>query len=71
MNIDESLEKLQDIATRLEQKDIPLDRAIALFEEGLSLAATIKEALEQAKLRMETVVEKTKGTFSLDAFDLS
>jgi len=71
MKIEEALEKLEGITSRLEKDDLPLDEAISLFEEGLALAASVKKDLEEAKLRIEKAVEATKGTFALKPFDLS
>ncbi len=71
MKIEEALEKLEGITTRLEKDDLPLEEAISLFEEGLALATSIKKDLEEAKLRIEKAVEGTKGTFSLEPFDVS
>jgi exodeoxyribonuclease VII small subunit len=70
MNVEEALKKLEEITTRLEQAELSLDEALALFEEGLPLAASIKEDLDKAKLRIETVIERTKGAFELEPFDL-
>jgi len=70
MNIEKSLKKLEEITGRLEQADLALDEALALFEEGLPLAASIKEELDTAKLRIEKVIETTKGAFDLEPFDL-
>ncbi len=70
MNIEEALKKLEEITARLEQADLSLDEALALFEEGLPLAASIKEDLDKAKLRIEKVIEATKGAFELEPFDL-
>jgi len=71
MKIEEELKKLEEITTRLEKDDLPLDEAISLFEEGLTLATSVKKSLEEAKLRIEKVVAETKGTFSLEPFELS
>ena len=70
MIIEQALKKLEEITARLEQADLSLDEALALFEEGLPLAASIKEDLDTAKLRIERVIETTKGAFELEAFDL-
>ncbi len=70
MNIEEALKKLEEITGRLEQEDLSLDDALALFEEGLPLAASIKEQLDEAKLRIERVVEAARGSFDLEPFDL-
>ena len=71
MTIEETLAKLQDVTAKLDRDDVPLEEAIGLFEQGLTLAASVKEQLEAAKLRIEQVLEETKGTFSLDVFDAS
>jgi len=70
MNIEEALKKLEEITARLEQADLSLDEALTLFEEGLPLAASIKEDLDKAKLRIEKVIETTKDAFELEPFDL-
>lgn len=71
MTIEDALAKLEEITQKLEADEIGLEEAIALFDEGLTLAAKIKQDLEAAKLKVEQVLEKTKGTFSLEALDLS
>ena len=70
MTIEQALTKLEEITSRLEQAELSLDEALALFEEGLPLAASIKEDLDKAKLRIEQVIETTKGAFELEPFDL-
>jgi exodeoxyribonuclease VII small subunit len=70
VNIEQALKKLEEITARLEQADLSLDEALALFEEGVPLAASIKGDLDQAKLRIEQVIETTKGAFELEPFDL-
>lgn len=70
MKIDEALKKLEQITKHLEENDLPLEKALRLFEEGLALATTIKSELDQAKLKIQQVMEKAKGVFSLEDFDL-
>jgi exodeoxyribonuclease VII small subunit len=71
VNIEQALKKLEEITARLEQADLSLDEALALFEEALPLAASIKEDLDKAKLRIEQVIEATKDAFELEPFDLN
>ena len=70
MKIDETLRKLEEITKRLEEEDLPLEEALHLFEEGITLAAKIKNELDQAKLKIQQVIEKAKDVFSLEDFDL-
>ena len=70
MTIEEALAKLEGITERLEGDELGLEEAIGLFDEGLEIAASIKTRLEEAKIRVEQVVEKTKDAFSLEPLDL-
>lgn len=70
MKIDETLRKLEEITKHLEEEDLPLEDALRLFEEGIALAAKIKTELDQAKLKIQQVIEKAKDVFSLKDFDL-
>ena len=70
MTIEDSLKKLEEITGKLEQSELPLDDAIALFEEGLALASSIKDGLDKARLRIDKVIEKAKGTFELEPLDM-
>jgi len=71
LTIEEALKKLEAITQQLEDDATGLDASIALFEEGLTLAASIKTQLEEAKLKVEQVIEKTQGTFALESLDLT
>jgi exodeoxyribonuclease VII small subunit len=71
MKIEEALEKLEEITSKLEREEIPLDEAIALFEQGLTLAASAKETLDESRAKVEQVIEKARGSFDLEPFDVS
>ena len=70
MKVDAALKKLEEITKRLQENDLPLEEALHLFEEGLTLATSIKNELDQAKLKIKQVIEKAEGVFSLQDFDL-
>ena len=70
MKIDESLDRLEAITKRLGQEEVPLDEALALFEEGIELASAIKKSLDEARLKVKKVMEKAKDAFSIEDFDL-
>jgi exodeoxyribonuclease VII small subunit len=70
MNLEQELKQLEDIAKKLESDKLPLDEAITLFEGGIALATSIRTALNDAKLRIETVVESSRDSFAIEPFDL-
>ena len=69
--MDQALNRLEEIAAELEAATLPLEDTLALFEEGVALATSVKTQLEQAKTRIRTVVENASGLLSLEEFDLS
>jgi exodeoxyribonuclease VII small subunit len=46
---------LDEIVTRLEDKDLPLDDMVTLWEQGEQLAAICEERLAGAKARLEAL----------------
>jgi exodeoxyribonuclease VII small subunit len=70
MNLEQELKQLEETARKLESDDLTLEEAIALFEQGIALATSIRTALNEAKIRIETVVEGARDSFSIEPFDL-
>ena len=70
MNLEQELKQLENIAKELESDELPLNEAIALFESGIALATSIRTALNEAKIRIETVVESARDSFTLELLDL-
>jgi exodeoxyribonuclease VII small subunit len=70
MSLDQELKELENIAKQLESDDLPLEEAISLFEGGIALATSIRSALNEAKIRIETVVEKSRDAFTIEPLDL-
>ncbi len=71
MRINEALTKLEGITKQLEKNDLPLEEALRLFEQGITLATKIKTDLDHAKLHINKVIENAEGVFVLEKFDLS
>ena len=53
-----SLEKLESIVDRLEEGDLPLETALAVFEEGVALTRRCAEQLGAAERRIEMLVRE-------------
>lgn len=57
------LSRLESIVAELEGDGIPLDRALALFEEGIELLRSASEELTQAEGRVALLIERAEGLF--------
>lgn len=49
--------QLEEIVARLEQGGLPLDDAIALYEQGIALAQRCQEMLDAAELKVTRLRE--------------
>jgi exodeoxyribonuclease VII small subunit len=45
--------RLQEVVARLEQGELPLAEALALYEQGVRLAAVCQQLLDTAELRVQ------------------
>jgi exodeoxyribonuclease VII small subunit len=52
------LEELERIVKEMESGELPLERALELFEKGMELSSTCKKQLEEAETRVEILVRK-------------
>lgn len=58
----EELERLERVVRALEDEEVDLDRALALFEDGLKHLKAARALLEDAELEVKKVVENAQGT---------
>jgi exodeoxyribonuclease VII small subunit len=45
--------RMQAIVARLEAGELPLEEALALYEEGVAVASACQQLLDQAELRIQ------------------
>ncbi|WJW66796.1 exodeoxyribonuclease VII small subunit [Candidatus Chlorohelix allophototropha] len=55
MNFEEAYQRLSETAAALENGNLPLDKSLALYEEGVALAERCKELLDKAELRVKQI----------------
>ena len=56
-----SLEALENIVRELERGDIPLEKSLELFEQGIRLSRECQERLTQAERRIEVLLRDNQG----------
>jgi len=65
MTFEQNLIRLEEIVRDLERTDVDLDRALALFEEGIVHLRSAGSALTQVDARVQQLVEAADGSFSV------
>lgn len=61
LTFEQAMETLETIVAKLESGDVPLETAIELFQEGMSLSKLCGQKLEQVERRIEMLVEGDAG----------
>ena len=57
-NFEAGLEELEKVVKELESGELPLERALALFEKGVGLSDTCRKQLLEAETRVEILLKK-------------
>ncbi|WP_026674918.1 exodeoxyribonuclease VII small subunit [Alkalihalobacterium bogoriense] len=51
-----ALEQLEEVVDKLEQGDVPLEEAIAMFQEGMKLSKVCHDKLSAVEKQMEQIL---------------
>jgi exodeoxyribonuclease VII small subunit len=69
LSLTDELRRLEEIVRLLEADDMDLDASLRLFEEGVSKLRSARERLEEAELKVQTVLEEAGGSLRLTDLD--
>jgi exodeoxyribonuclease VII small subunit len=58
---EEAMEKLEAVSARLSSDNVPLDEAIALYEQGVAYYDICKQKLNDANRRIMVIEENAKA----------
>jgi exodeoxyribonuclease VII small subunit len=60
-NLEKSLADLEDLVEELESGDLPLEKAMKKFEEGIKLTRGCQTALKEAEQKVEILLKSAGG----------
>jgi exodeoxyribonuclease VII small subunit len=67
LSFEEAMDQLEQLVGKLENGDVPLEKAIDLFQEGMKLSHLCSQKLEQVERKIEMLVEEN-GVLSKKPF---
>lgn len=68
LNLEKSLSDLEELVEELESGDLPLEKAMKKFEQGIKLTRSCQTALRDAEQKVEILL-KSAGSESLEDFE--
>lgn len=69
VNLEKALADLEEIVEELESGDLPLEKAMKKFEEGIKLTRSCQAALKDAEQKVEILL-KSAGGDDLEDFEV-
>ena len=69
VNLEKALADLENIVEELESGDLPLEKAMKKFEEGVKLTRNCQSALKEAEQKVQILLESAGGE-QLEDFDV-
>ena len=69
IDLEKSLAQLEKLVNELESGDLPLEKAMQKFEQGIKLTRNSQTALRDAEQRVEVLLKSAGGEEALQAFD--
>ena len=67
---EEGISRLEEIVEKLENDEVELEKAIALFEEGMGISKTCMKVLDEAQQKIEFLI-KNKDTGKVEKSEYS
>ncbi len=58
LSFEAGLHQLEAIVKEMESGELPLERALELFERGMKLSETCRKQLEEAETRVEILIRR-------------
>ena len=69
VNLEKTLADLEALVDELESGDLPLEKTMQKFEQGIKLTRACQAALKEAEQKVEILVQSAGGD-ELQAFDI-
>ena len=68
VNLEKSLAELEEIVDELESGELPLEKAMKKFEDGIKLTRGCQSALKEAEQKVEILLKSAGGDEELEEF---
>ena len=65
---EECIQRLEKIVQELERGEVPLEKSLTLFEEGMQLSGSCRKELEEAEGKVEILL-KQNGKIQPEPFE--
>ena len=69
IKFEDALKRLEEIVDALEKGDIPLEKSLKIFEEGVRLSRLCNKMLDKAEKKVEILMRNDSGELESKPFE--
>lgn len=69
LSLEDSLEELENIVSKMESRETSLDQALKFFEQGIDLSKKCHSRLNKAAGKVEKLINDLNGTATTEEYD--
>lgn len=69
LSLEEAMEKLDAIVQQMESGELPLEKLITCYEEGIALSKVCQERLDKAEERIRIIARDVEGRPVVEDFE--
>lgn len=66
---EEAMKRLEDIVEDLEGGELPLEKSLKVFEEGMKLLTFCSEKLDEVEKRVSVLINESDGRYTKKPFN--
>lgn len=68
-SFEKNVERLDAIVRQLEDTDLPLEKALEIYEEGMKLSEVCQKQLQEAEGRVQVLMKRAGGKITAEPFE--
>ena len=68
-SFEKNIERLDTIVRQLEDADLPLEKALQIYEEGMKLSEICQKQLQEAEGRIQVLMKRAGGKIVAEPFE--
>ena len=66
---EQAMKRLEEIVEQLEEGELPLEKSLKLFEEGINLSKFLTQKLAKAEVKVQKLIKTQEGKYKTEPLD--
>jgi exodeoxyribonuclease VII small subunit len=69
-NFEKAMKRLEEIVQQLEEGELPLEKSLKMFEEGINLSKFLTQKLTESDAKVQKLIKTQKGEYKTEPLDV-